>query len=210
MLYKIFFIHVLVYLISQILMLLICIEPRAFHFLPLRHQASLLLRSSLATWIQMEWVSLFSAEFTSILLKWVCKTHFFKEIPYKDMANGHRKNVLVTSCLKTPVDPHTKAPLASYERERVLPCTVTGDIDNRNYEKEVMLTLLSFNGGVHISNISLLFKNVFFSLADPFYWYSKRGDATGSTVFANSDYNAVFPQRWDYLPGAGKMRSKSL
>uniref|UniRef100_A0A3B4XCU5 Uncharacterized protein n=1 Tax=Seriola lalandi dorsalis TaxID=1841481 RepID=A0A3B4XCU5_SERLL len=37
------------------------------------------------------------------------------------MANAHRTNVLVTSCLKTPVDPQTKAPLASYERERVLP-----------------------------------------------------------------------------------------
>uniref|UniRef100_A0A672YZV2 Uncharacterized protein n=1 Tax=Sphaeramia orbicularis TaxID=375764 RepID=A0A672YZV2_9TELE len=36
------------------------------------------------------------------------------------MENAHRTNVLVTSCLKTPVDPHTKAPLASYERERVL------------------------------------------------------------------------------------------
>uniref|UniRef100_A0A3Q2ZR17 Protein FAM161A n=1 Tax=Kryptolebias marmoratus TaxID=37003 RepID=A0A3Q2ZR17_KRYMA len=36
------------------------------------------------------------------------------------MANAHRTNVLVTSCLKTPVDPHTKAPLASYERGKVL------------------------------------------------------------------------------------------
>ncbi|CAB1413591.1 unnamed protein product [Pleuronectes platessa] len=31
---------------------------------------------------------------------------------------SHRTNVLVTSCLKTPVDPLTKAPLASYERDR--------------------------------------------------------------------------------------------
>lgn len=46
------------------------------------------------------------------------------------MANPHRANVLVTSCLKTPVDPHTKAPLASYERERVLTYT-----DNRDYEE---------------------------------------------------------------------------
>lgn len=53
------------------------------------------------------------------------------------MANAHRTNVLVTSCLKTPVDPHTKAPLASYERERVLPYTATGHMDNRDYEKEV-------------------------------------------------------------------------
>ncbi|XP_062866459.1 protein FAM161A [Trichomycterus rosablanca] len=34
------------------------------------------------------------------------------------MKNSHRVNVLVTSCLKTPVDPHTKVPAASYERER--------------------------------------------------------------------------------------------
>ncbi|XP_047221230.1 protein FAM161A isoform X1 [Girardinichthys multiradiatus] len=53
------------------------------------------------------------------------------------MANPHRTNVLVTSCLKTPVDPHTKAPLASYERGRVLPYTDTGHLDNRDYEKEL-------------------------------------------------------------------------
>ncbi|KAK7161205.1 hypothetical protein R3I94_004019 [Phoxinus phoxinus] len=44
------------------------------------------------------------------------------------MEKSHRTNVLVTSCLKTPVDPHTKVPLAQYERERAL--------DNRHYEKE--------------------------------------------------------------------------
>ncbi|XP_023268184.1 protein FAM161A [Seriola lalandi dorsalis] len=53
------------------------------------------------------------------------------------MANAHRTNVLVTSCLKTPVDPQTKAPLASYERERVLPYTATPHMDNREYEKEL-------------------------------------------------------------------------
>ena len=52
------------------------------------------------------------------------------------MANAHRTNVLITSCLKTPVDPHTKAPLASYERGRVLPYT-TVHLDNRDYESEV-------------------------------------------------------------------------
>lgn len=51
------------------------------------------------------------------------------------MANAHRTNVLVTSCLKTPVDPHTKAPVALYERERVLP--YSAGYDNRHYEKEV-------------------------------------------------------------------------
>ncbi|XP_072318848.1 protein FAM161A [Eucyclogobius newberryi] len=40
------------------------------------------------------------------------------------MSSAHRTNVLVTSCLKSPVDPRTRAPLASYERERVLPATV--------------------------------------------------------------------------------------
>ncbi|XP_041837826.1 protein FAM161A [Melanotaenia boesemani] len=53
------------------------------------------------------------------------------------MANAHRTNVLVTSCLKTPVDPHTKAPLASYEREGVLPYTASGHLDNRDYENEL-------------------------------------------------------------------------
>ncbi|KAM4585112.1 protein FAM161A [Odontesthes bonariensis] len=52
------------------------------------------------------------------------------------MANAHRTNVLITSCLKTPVDPHTKAPLASYERGRVLPYT-TAHLDNRDYESEL-------------------------------------------------------------------------
>uniref|UniRef100_A0A3Q2E9Y4 FAM161 centrosomal protein A n=1 Tax=Cyprinodon variegatus TaxID=28743 RepID=A0A3Q2E9Y4_CYPVA len=53
------------------------------------------------------------------------------------MANPHRTNILVTSCLKTPVDPHTKAPLASYERDRVLPFTARSHLDNRDYEKEL-------------------------------------------------------------------------
>ncbi|KAM7419866.1 hypothetical protein PAMA_016801 [Pampus argenteus] len=53
------------------------------------------------------------------------------------MADSHRTNALVTSCLKTPVDPQTKAPLASYERERVLPYTATAHMDNRDYEKEM-------------------------------------------------------------------------
>uniref|UniRef100_A0A3Q2Z841 Uncharacterized protein n=1 Tax=Hippocampus comes TaxID=109280 RepID=A0A3Q2Z841_HIPCM len=33
------------------------------------------------------------------------------------MANAYRNNALVTSCLQRPVDPHTGAPLASYERD---------------------------------------------------------------------------------------------
>uniref|UniRef100_A0A3Q3J1Y4 Protein FAM161A n=1 Tax=Monopterus albus TaxID=43700 RepID=A0A3Q3J1Y4_MONAL len=53
------------------------------------------------------------------------------------MANGHRTNVMVSSCLKTPVDPRTKAPLASYERERALPHTAPSHMDNRDQEKEV-------------------------------------------------------------------------
>ncbi|KAG5855642.1 hypothetical protein ANANG_G00051270 [Anguilla anguilla] len=52
------------------------------------------------------------------------------------MEDSHRANVLVTSCLKTPVDPHTKAPLAQYERERALPYAARHPPDNRDYEKE--------------------------------------------------------------------------
>ncbi len=69
------------------------------------------------------------------------------------MAGAHRTNVLVTSCLKTPVDPHTKAPLASYERERVLPYTATSHMDNRDYEKEVKPvknTFFSMDSGVKL------------------------------------------------------------
>ncbi|KAI1896854.1 hypothetical protein AGOR_G00099140 [Albula goreensis] len=53
------------------------------------------------------------------------------------MESSHRTNVLVTSCLKTPVDPHTKAPLAQYERERALPYASGHVPDNRDYEKEM-------------------------------------------------------------------------
>ena len=59
------------------------------------------------------------------------------------LMDSHRTNVLVTSCLKTPVDPLTKAPLASYERDRALPCTALGhrdtrdNRDNRDHEAEV-------------------------------------------------------------------------
>ncbi|XP_027034782.2 protein FAM161A isoform X2 [Tachysurus fulvidraco] len=42
------------------------------------------------------------------------------------MDGSHRANVLVTSCLKTPVDPHTKVPLALYERARAAPVITDG------------------------------------------------------------------------------------
>ncbi|XP_066518213.1 protein FAM161A [Hoplias malabaricus] len=48
------------------------------------------------------------------------------------MDGSHRVNMLVTSCLKTPVDPHTKAPLTLYERERA-----AQRLDNRHSEKEM-------------------------------------------------------------------------
>ncbi|XP_030634797.1 protein FAM161A [Chanos chanos] len=52
------------------------------------------------------------------------------------MEKSHRANVIVTSCLKTPVDPHTKVPMALYERERSLP--YAGEhLDNKDYEKEM-------------------------------------------------------------------------
>ncbi|KAG7464308.1 hypothetical protein JOB18_036713 [Solea senegalensis] len=53
------------------------------------------------------------------------------------MEDCHRTNVLVTSCLKTPVDPETKAPLASYERERVVPRAASGHVANREHEEEL-------------------------------------------------------------------------
>ncbi|KAJ8002132.1 hypothetical protein DPEC_G00176650 [Dallia pectoralis] len=57
------------------------------------------------------------------------------------MADAHRANVLVTSCLKTPVDPNTKAPLAMYEREcsqRTIPySSAAAHVDNRDYEREL-------------------------------------------------------------------------
>ncbi|KAK9981536.1 hypothetical protein ABG768_001065 [Culter alburnus] len=54
------------------------------------------------------------------------------------MKKSHRTNVLVTSCLKTPVDPHTKVPLAQYERERSLPRAPGPALtDNRRCEKEM-------------------------------------------------------------------------
>ncbi|XP_061686959.1 protein FAM161A [Syngnathoides biaculeatus] len=48
------------------------------------------------------------------------------------MASAHRDNALVTSCLKRPVDPHTRAPLASYERDKEAPYTATTYADNRD------------------------------------------------------------------------------
>lgn len=43
------------------------------------------------------------------------------------MDRSHRANVLVTSCVKTPVDPHTKVPLALYERARAAPGITDGE-----------------------------------------------------------------------------------
>ncbi|CAL8332946.1 unnamed protein product [Lota lota] len=53
------------------------------------------------------------------------------------MTDNHRTNLLVTSCLKTPVDPHRKTPLALYERQRVQPVT-DENMDKRDHEKEEM------------------------------------------------------------------------
>uniref|UniRef100_A0AAY4A9F7 Uncharacterized protein n=1 Tax=Denticeps clupeoides TaxID=299321 RepID=A0AAY4A9F7_9TELE len=53
------------------------------------------------------------------------------------MERKHRANVLVTSCLKTPVDPQTKAPLALYEREKALPYASGAHMDNRDQERQV-------------------------------------------------------------------------
>ncbi|XP_051993859.1 protein FAM161A-like [Xyrauchen texanus] len=53
------------------------------------------------------------------------------------MDKCHRNNVLVTSCLKTPVDPQTKTPLAQYERERSLPRALAELVHDTDYEKEM-------------------------------------------------------------------------
>ncbi|XP_061130263.1 protein FAM161B [Syngnathus typhle] len=53
------------------------------------------------------------------------------------MANAHWNNVLVTSCLKRPVDPHTRVPLASYERNEETPYSATTHADNCDgYQQE--------------------------------------------------------------------------
>lgn len=52
---------------------------------------------------------------------------FFLLLMIKKMDRSHRANVLVTSCLKTPVDPHTKVPLALYERARAAPVITDGE-----------------------------------------------------------------------------------
>lgn len=51
----------------------------------------------------------------------------FGVIINEKMYSSHRANVLVTSCLKTPVDPHTKVPLALYERARATPVITDGE-----------------------------------------------------------------------------------
>uniref|UniRef100_A0AAQ4R7Q0 Uncharacterized protein n=1 Tax=Gasterosteus aculeatus aculeatus TaxID=481459 RepID=A0AAQ4R7Q0_GASAC len=63
------------------------------------------------------------------------------------MANPHRTNVLVTSCLRTPVDPHTRAPLASYERRRARPNPATRRQGNREVtlSRLVILDSISVN-----------------------------------------------------------------
>ncbi|CAL8328727.1 unnamed protein product [Merluccius merluccius] len=54
------------------------------------------------------------------------------------MADRHRTNVLVTSCLKTPVDPHTKTPLALYERRGPgAPRVHLDPRDHRDHDQEI-------------------------------------------------------------------------
>uniref|UniRef100_A0A3Q3XFD5 Protein FAM161A n=1 Tax=Mola mola TaxID=94237 RepID=A0A3Q3XFD5_MOLML len=84
------------------------------------------------------------------------------------MASGHRTNALVTSCLKTPVDPHTKAPVASYERQRVLPCSASRQMDNRDYDKEVKKLTRAVRTGLMADRLDL--SEIFFSNEE---YYSK-------------------------------------
>uniref|UniRef100_A0A3Q4GNE0 Uncharacterized protein n=1 Tax=Neolamprologus brichardi TaxID=32507 RepID=A0A3Q4GNE0_NEOBR len=110
------------------------------------------------------------------------------------MANAHRKNVLVTSCLKTPVDPHTKAPLASYERERVLPCMVTGHVDNRDYEKE---DCAGAGGPFMISNYRaagdrLDLSQIFFSNEE---YYSKLEELKKAHLHTMAELESMYQQK---------------
>ena len=71
------------------------------------------------------------------------------------MADPHRTNLLVTSCLKTPVDPHRKTPVPLYERQRLM-LSADENMDKRDYEKEeVRLYALLF--------VSLRYKHLFFT-----------------------------------------------
>lgn len=85
------------------------------------------------------------------------------------MDNSHQANVLVTSCLKTPVNPYTKIPAAQYEREKATRSsqqTETNSQDkrsyNRYYEKEVKQTTIILRVTLHSSSkycITLLVEN---------------------------------------------------
>lgn len=70
----------------------------------------------------------------------------------------HRTTVLVTACLKAPVDPQTKAPLASYERDAVL------RVDNRDNYEEV-----SSSGSFRSGRIALS-RNLRVSPGKVIYW----------------------------------------
>nr|XP_023680730.1 protein FAM161A isoform X2 [Paramormyrops kingsleyae] len=62
------------------------------------------------------------------------------------MDNLHGTNVIVTSCLRPPVKPKSKAPLALYERDRGDPRAM-GRTDTRCYEKELVFDSESDDGG---------------------------------------------------------------
>uniref|UniRef100_A0A8C9R101 Uncharacterized protein n=1 Tax=Scleropages formosus TaxID=113540 RepID=A0A8C9R101_SCLFO len=68
------------------------------------------------------------------------------------MENSHRANVLVTSCLKTPVDPHTKAPLALYEREKTLPYAAEHMGQGERPEEVQRLTSVTHPWSFYFSN----------------------------------------------------------
>uniref|UniRef100_A0A8D3DN70 Uncharacterized protein n=1 Tax=Scophthalmus maximus TaxID=52904 RepID=A0A8D3DN70_SCOMX len=52
------------------------------------------------------------------------------------MDESHRTNVLVTACLKTPVDPRTKAPVASYDRGGGIALALSHRCDEKRVEPE--------------------------------------------------------------------------
>uniref|UniRef100_A0A672G0U7 Uncharacterized protein n=1 Tax=Salarias fasciatus TaxID=181472 RepID=A0A672G0U7_SALFA len=111
---------------------------------------------------------------------------------------AHRANVLVTSCLKTPVDPHTKAPLASYERDRALPCAASAHMDNRDYEKEVnteRLTSHAFNvlfNHLEVSFTVFVNHEIFFSNEE---YYSKLEELKKAHLRTMAELESMYRQK---------------
>uniref|UniRef100_A0A8C7YVS9 Protein FAM161A n=1 Tax=Oryzias sinensis TaxID=183150 RepID=A0A8C7YVS9_9TELE len=110
------------------------------------------------------------------------------------MANPHRTNVLLTSCLKTPVDPHTKTPLASYERGAVLTHATAGQLDNRDYEKEVNTSHVGGNFRAAVDRLDL--SEIFFSNEE---YYSKLEELKRAHERTMAELESMYQQKLRHL-----------